>query len=209
VALVEASTDQLAAETAEMVRCDDAHEEELRDDPEARARRDAACDKVHDALVTVREQLTTICGAAYVAKLGFDAPTPVSPVEVLRLGTTVVTNLEETPPPAPLVPGYQVDPELWRAPLAALVERLDGITSAVAAEKKEAEATLVAKHAAIEGYDRTFSETANLVSVLLAVAGEKELAKRVRPSSRRPGQTAENAPAAGSIAASERASLAR
>lgn len=43
---------------------------------------------------------------------------------------------------------------------------------------------------AIDRYDRTFSVTANLVSTLLAIAGEEDLACRVRPSAARRGRTA-------------------
>jgi hypothetical protein len=43
---------------------------------------------------------------------------------------------------------------------------------------------------AIERYDRTFSVTAHLVSTLLAVAGEKDLACELRPSAERAGRTA-------------------
>jgi hypothetical protein len=45
----------------------------------------------------------------------------------------------------------------------------------------------------MEKYDLTFSTTANLLSNMLKAAGEAELAKRVRPSSRKPGQTIEDA----------------
>jgi hypothetical protein len=47
----------------------------------------------------------------------------------------------------------------------------------------------VKKQRTMAEYDRTFSTTANLVSHLLRTAGEIELARRVRPSTRKPGQT--------------------
>ena len=51
--------------------------------------------------------------------------------------------------------------------------------------------TYVAKQRAFEEYDQTFLQVATYVSAMLAIGGEKELARRVRPSSRRPGQTDE------------------
>jgi hypothetical protein len=42
-------------------------------------------------------------------------------------------------------------------------------------------------------YDATFSQTATLVSTFLAIAGESELARRLRPSTRKRGQTIEHA----------------
>ncbi|MEM9463383.1 MAG: hypothetical protein AAGF11_55085 [Myxococcota bacterium] len=61
----------------------------------------------------------------------------------------------------------------------------------VAREVREAEATLVAKNRALDEYDRTFGDVATLVSALLRIGGEVELAARVKPSTRRPGQTLE------------------
>ena len=198
VLLVTKVTDDLEAKTTEMVRCDDAHEAELRDDPETRAMRDDASDKLYSRLVDTRGQLNAVCGADYTAKLGFSGDTPDDPVEVSRLGKTVVANLATVQAPEPKIPGYKMDTELWRKPLADLVEQAHGLVARVATEEREAEATLMEKRAAIEKYDGAFSSTANLVSTLLAMAGEKDLARRVRPSTRRAGQTAEDAPNTGS-----------
>ena len=63
--------------------------------------------------------------------------------------------------------------------------------SRTADEEKEANTTLNAKNKAIEAFDTTFSYAADMISTMLRAAGEKELAKKVRPSGRRTGQTAE------------------
>jgi hypothetical protein len=198
VTLVTALVDDLEAKAVEMVRYDEAHEEELRDDPEVRERRDTCCRNLVGRLVESREQLTTIGGPDYAAKLGFSGKIPVDPVEVLRLGQTVMQHLTKVTPPASRIPGHTMDPELWRAPIAASVAEMEGLTVQVAEEEREAEATLTSKYASIEAYDRAFSRAANLVSTLLEIAGQKELAKRVRPSTRRSGQTTEDAPSEGS-----------
>jgi hypothetical protein len=65
--------------------------------------------------------------------------------------------------------------------------------AALATELRESEATQTAKDKAIVAYDRTFSRVATLAGALLEIAGESELAKRVRPSTRRPGRTVEDA----------------
>ena len=57
---------------------------------------------------------------------------------------------------------------------------------------RDADQTLVDKREAMGRYDRTFSTTANLISHMLRAAGEVELATRVRPSTRKPGQTVED-----------------
>ena len=59
------------------------------------------------------------------------------------------------------------------------------------------------KQNAIETYDDTFSTTANLISHMLRAAGEDALAKRVRPSTRKPGQTVEEPEVDSEAAANE------
>lgn len=60
-------------------------------------------------------------------------------------------------------------------------------------EAHEAQTTQAAKKGAMEGYDGLFGAVAGLLSHLLLVAGERELAAKVKPSARRPGQTTEEA----------------
>lgn len=72
--------------------------------------------------------------------------------------------------------------------LEALMADVQSALDDVAREAREGEATLVKKRAAMSAFDTAFSGTASLLSALLTVAGTKELASRVRPSARRPGQ---------------------
>ena len=96
-------------------------------------------------------------------------------------------------PPAPNFPGFTFDASHWVAKLDASVKTLDDAITATADEERQAHTTLVKKNEAIAEYDNTFSCNANLVSVLLEGAGEKDLARRGRPSTRRRGQTVEDA----------------
>ncbi|MBN2526395.1 MAG: hypothetical protein JXR76_08375 [Deltaproteobacteria bacterium] len=73
--------------------------------------------------------------------------------------------------------------------MAALTTAL----AAISEDVRQADIKLVEKREAMDAYDKGFSATADLISTLLKLAGEDELAKRVRPSSRRPGQTVEDA----------------
>ncbi len=50
---------------------------------------------------------------------------------------------------------------------------------------------MLAMHDAVDQYDRTFEKAAHLLSVLLNIAGQGELARQVRPSKSRAGLTAE------------------
>ena len=93
--LVAAVTDTLEARCEEMVRYDDVHEEELRDDPKARAARDGSCERLYERLVKTREKPTAIAGETYVARIGFSGKTLRDPVGATRLATTVIAKLAE------------------------------------------------------------------------------------------------------------------
>ncbi len=81
----------------------------------------------------------------------------------------------------------------WADKLSKTLGKLEESVAEVNNEVREAEATLSVKNDAIKDYDRAFSVTANLFSALLDAAGKKDLAKKVRPSTRRAGQTVEDA----------------
>ncbi len=191
--IVDKTADHLESKSAAMVKADDANLEELRDDPAARDGRDENVDSAYDEVVTKRAQLTTIMGEKYVARLGFEGDTPDDPLELARVVGAVVTNLTKIPAPEPLIEDYTFNPSKWADKISKTLGRLEESVAEVDKEEREAEATLSVKNLAIKEYDRAFSVTANLFSALLDAAGKKDLAKKVRPSTRRVGQTVEDA----------------
>ncbi|MEO5731559.1 MAG: hypothetical protein ABI134_17965 [Byssovorax sp.] len=70
---------------------------------------------------------------------------------------------------------------------------LDTQLKDVARELREAQATLDAKNQARAAYDELFGGAATTLTGLLRLAGKADLAAKVRPSARRPGQTAVDA----------------
>jgi hypothetical protein len=174
-----------------MVARDEGHQNELGDDAEPRDARDAAGAKVRGALLHTREVLTPTMGAAFVEKLGLTGDTPEDPVAVERVANQVLTNLEKMSAAAPVVEDYAFKPEKFRARINAALPALSQALLDVARESKEADEALNEKNKAIAAYDATFAQVANLTSALLEFVGEKELAGKVRPSTRRPGQTTE------------------
>jgi hypothetical protein len=70
---------------------------------------------------------------------------------------------------------------------------LDAAIKDVAREVNEAQATLDEKNRAMASYDELFGSGATTVTGLLRMAGKADLAAKVKPSTRRSGQTASDA----------------
>jgi len=79
------------------------------------------------------------------------------------------------------------------AEIKALRKKLEGAIKDVAREVREAQATLDAKSTAMAAYDEAFGGVAAVLMGLLRLSGKPDLAAKVRPSPRRPGQTAADA----------------
>ena len=86
------------------------------------------------------------------------------------------------------VDGIAVDPPTTAVQLAAGADELDGVLVELDRARKQADVTRLAKNDAIEGYDLKFLRVARVAESLFHFAGMPELAKRVRPSTRRPGR---------------------
>ena len=184
---------RLKESTDAMVAADDAHLKELSDDTDMLAERDEKAAEVYSNLVEFREIGAAVYGDSYMRRLGFDGNTPQDPTAMDRLAGQVLSSVETVSPPSPRRAGLSLNAADWTLPLKGSRKALSEAISAAAREKREADTTLVAKNAAMDNYDKVFSITATMVSSLLSFAGQKELARRVRPSSRRTGQTAQTA----------------
>ncbi|HCF59162.1 MAG TPA: hypothetical protein DFS52_14360 [Myxococcales bacterium] len=190
--LIQKMGNQLEGKTGAMVAADHAHLAELGDDASVRAERDQQAARVNEQLVDVRDVIKLAFGDNELKKLGFDGRTPVDPVQVHSLGKLVCDNLATWQPNKPSrLSGLTAQNEVWRASISDPLEKLESSLESVARETREAEATQVAKNRAIEEYDKVFALTAGFLSLMLEIIGERELAKRVRPSRRRAGQIAE------------------
>lgn len=190
----------LAASSAAMVRADEAHSGELSDDAQPRAERDRVASELVAKLVELREITTGVYGSQLAARL-FPGSTPRDPSMLAAFAKEVSHALRTVSLPAPRVKGASIDAATIAKELDAAHAELTSHQHDVVRETREAQATLEAKNTAVASYQQRFSHVANLLSALLSIAGNAELAKKVRPSGRRPGQTAEQAenegPAAG------------
>lgn len=182
----------LAAARDHMVQCDQAHETELADDAEVREARDEAYGVLYAQLVEVREILGGAYGSGTVNKVLAGA-TPQDPVMLSRYAGEVASKLDDVKLPAPRVKGAKLDTAELAGSIRANRAELDKHLEAVQREFREAQVTLDAKNQASTAYDNMFTAVANGLTGTLRLAGKTELAAKIRPSTRRPGQTAEEA----------------
>jgi len=184
----------LAQTSAKMAAADEAHIHELSDDDPVRQARDEAHVALHDELVELREWMTGLFGARAVRSLGFAADTPRNPAALSHFAGEVARSLREKSFPSPKRSGVSWAPAKEADKIDTLRATLDTTLADVVREVREAQATLTDKNAATATYDTAFSRASKVLEGIFTLAGETALADRVRPSTRRPGQTEEQAP---------------
>jgi hypothetical protein len=191
--IVDKAISRLQAHTAALVTADGENLRERGEDAVARDEHASAVALLREDLVVLRSGVGPVCGDAAVRSLGFDGDTPTDPVAVERVATTVLASLGKLATVESRVDGFSFDPKPWNKRIKAHLSAATSARARLMGELRETEATQRAKDKQMAEYDTTFKRVATLASALLEIAGESDLARRVRPSARRPGQTAENA----------------
>ncbi|MFO0604996.1 MAG: hypothetical protein U0324_17570 [Polyangiales bacterium] len=171
---------------------DDRHEAELADDDAPRAARDAAVSALTATVTELREVVTGLFGAPALKLVNLTGPTPREPIALSRFVHNVVEGLGAAKLPAPRVKGAEFDAKRYAKTLRQHVTALDAAAADVTREAREAQVTQSAKTAAIASHDALFAGVANVAEGLLTLVGENDLARRLRPSARRPGVTADD-----------------
>jgi hypothetical protein len=184
----------LSNKSAAMTTADEAHIHELSDDDPVRQARDEAQAALSDELVELREWMTGLFGARAVRSLGFSAETPRDPAALSQFAGEVCKSLKEKEFPAPKRAEVNWSPAKEATKIEQLRSKLATAIADVAREAREAQGTLANKNAALAEYDDAFRRASPFLEGLFTLAGETDLANRVRPSTRRPGQTEELAP---------------
>lgn len=177
----------LGAAKMAMIQADQAHVTELSDDPAFREARDQATHALSSFLVETREVFMGVFGSKATSTY-FKGITPRDPVVLSRFAEEVADNLSKNPLPPPRVPGAVVDVQAILQSITSQRDALDQQLKNVGREVREAQVTLDARDAAMDAYDRVFSRVASTLCELLKLAGKPELAAKVRPSTKKPGQ---------------------
>ena len=174
-----------------MVTADETRDSELRHDAKPRAARDTVARQLYDQILQVRDTVTGIYGEAIARELGLVGETPSEPVALMRLANQVAEELGQMHLPTPRMLGVTLDVAAIVQSLTAITSQLDTHLADLAREARQAQTTLTNKNRAIAGYDTTYTAIIQILSGLLLLAGEPELAERIRPTRRRAQQAEE------------------
>ncbi|RYE93720.1 MAG: hypothetical protein EOO75_03755 [Myxococcales bacterium] len=180
----------LDATTATLVEADRRHEAELADDAGPRTRRDEHAQQVYQTLVDLRAAVGASLGQEGLRVLGLDHATPEDPSVLLNEGTATLGKLRDKglELPGPRRKGISFEPSEFAEELQAHLTPLRQSLADVARETREGDRSLHDKRQAMAAHDESFSLGASWLSATLSLVGLDELASRVRPAPRRPGQ---------------------
>jgi len=187
----------IRAKNQRLLQTHAAHQAELNDDAAPRAMRDEAAGDLRGTISRFRATISAVYGEAGLRALGMLEPPLPGPDAIrayVRLAITALTN-----PDVQLIAIDAAGPTSFNTAAAAEILRptlakLEGALSAVAAEAKQGEKTLIARDLALDENDKTFLRGASLFEQFARFVGEEEVAARVRPSGRDPGTLAEQEP---------------
>lgn len=168
-----------------------AHAVELVDDHPVRKERDDAVVEVRTIMVGLRRTLDAVAPQSYIQAIGLAGGAPEDPTLLQRQAALVASGLAREPVPPSLLPSYTFPAAATADQLRIAADRLQKALFAIARESKENQESLAKRDQAMAEFDTVFRAVANVTSTMLAAAGQDELARRVRPSTRRSGQTAE------------------
>lgn len=177
-----------------LVEASSALAKELADDAPPREARDEAAAALTAEVVAIRATCEAAFGPAMLASLGIDGKTEVEPKAILAKSKRLVSELKDPARkwPKPARKGIKINHAEWIGDLEMWISTLEKALKDVARETREAQAASDAKDRAIRANDDHFMRIARFLSGFFFLVGDDKLAKRVRPSARRPGTALEN-----------------
>lgn len=165
----------------------DAHEKELGDDLKPRNARDAAYTLSREVATDARALVSRLHGDEALAEMQMSAPVPEDAAGLEGWMKNAIGALRDKKIKlaAPVRQSAKIDREALADELDEAHCKLGPALKAVAREAREAQATQVEKDSAMATAERSFTENCSGLATLLRLAGEYDLATRVRPSARR------------------------
>jgi hypothetical protein len=185
---------KLAAAREELAVATTRHLREVDNDLGLRQRRDALMGRLTSTVSRFRNALNSIFGpGSGIVLAGLEGETAREPEALLAQIELIFDRLEapEATIGPPELPGFSLTPAAFVAALGPDYAELKTLVDGLNDENRKSNHTLIAKNEAAERYDRLFAPIAGALQAFYVLAGMDELARRVKPSTRRPGRTQE------------------
>lgn len=164
---------------------------ELADDQKYFDEREETNDDLRQVMIDSRGLFVHLYRPANVEEYGFPGTLDRDPEGLYQQGRHLDQRLRQPDlePPKAWTDKVVIGPVTLADEVSPLVEKLGTVLEHVRRERKEATTAQQARNAALDAFDNTFLWVSRTCESLFNLAGEKELAKRVRPSASRPGRT--------------------
>ena len=184
---------KLILDRDQVVTSDRAYRDQKARESLSLAWRDDQVERVNSGVVGLRQAFTGIYSDKKLAEFGFARRTPQRPGELLEQASHLASRLGD--PDLDLSGSrfgeFRLDAPDLAQELVRSVGTLQLAADDLAREERKTEAMKLAKDDAISGYNTSFLWIARTVESLCRLAGLDEVARRVRPSERRKGVTAQ------------------
>jgi hypothetical protein len=177
-----------------MISANSTHLGQLAQIVDLKSQRDGQTGNLSGRFFKTRHTFETLYGSDQrFAVLAISGDTPDDPTGLVAQVRETVGFLEDPKVATPDldVLGIEIDPATLATQLTADADVLDGVLDGLNRAQKQADVTREAKNVAIKAYDDKFMDVARVAESVFRFAGLYELAKRVRPSTRRPGRRLE------------------
>lgn len=183
--------DTLTASAQKMADADQRHVHQLADLIRLRQERQGLQQDVYDHMTTLRTTLDTLFGPGQAFVLaGVEGPTARKAKKLVRQANLAISRLEQAGPELPpiRIGGILLDLKALAAALRAKVERLSAVLAAQQRALRVAQETRKEKNRAKDSHERLLLWSARTLEGYYQLAGEQELAERIRPATRRLGR---------------------
>lgn len=182
-AFLEGQRDEMTSANTALFEAESALAQERADDPAARETRDEAASAMYEAIVRARSLMEAVKAGESV-RFGLDGRTPRAASSMLAFAQNAVDSLRNSDESLGTL-GIDVDTSALADQLQPALDGLADAVDTMAAEEREAEASLVKRDKVLAGWQRTYRSVARILEGVYRMAGADELADRVRPTIRR------------------------
>jgi hypothetical protein len=158
---------------------------EQADDPAVRQERDDSFCALLSSTIQVRDRVDSVFGSSALATYGLQEPAPRSQEPLQAYAKTMVMLLRQHPRMAVDDVGSEFDTVRAAGAVELKLNALDRSLGRMLVEKRELDAAMITRNAKMAEWERVYRGVSNALAGLYHLAGETELASRIRPTQRR------------------------